>query len=174
MINISYSTFDPTTSWLSSALTTSRPRLLAYITNFVFISFQPNAPLQSSVSTTAINNSSSNTLPRSRIPSPTKPGMSGSKKNSSSSIPSTPKKLSCEESPSKSRIPVLRSSSYRVPKTISFGFGVPKVFPMHSKKTSDPGGKHWHQVHKKSTKNDVNVATPIENPNFDDMRMALD
>jgi hypothetical protein len=44
---------------------------------------------------------------------------------------------------------------------------------MHSKKSSDPGSKHWHQVHQKST-NKVSVATPIENPNFDDMRMALD
>jgi hypothetical protein len=47
------------------------------------------------------------------------------------------KKLSCEESPAKSRIPVLRSSSYRVPKTISFGFGVQKVFPMHGKKSGN-------------------------------------
>ena len=58
---------------------------------------------------------------------------SSTKKFSNESV----KKMSCEESPSRSRIPVLRSSSYRVPKTISFGFGVPKVFPMHGKKSGN-------------------------------------
>jgi hypothetical protein len=37
-----------------------------------------------------------------------------------------------------------------VPKTISFGFGVPKVFPMmHGKKSAaagESGKPHWHQV----------------------------
>ena len=134
-----------------------------------------DAPLLTSVSTSNVN-TGSGTLPRSRIPSPTKRFSemgSPSKKSSSSSIPSTPKKLSCEESPSKSRIPVLRSSSYRVPTTISFGFGVPKVFPMHGGKKSD-GGKHWHQVGGKHQAKPGPANSTIENANFDDMRMALD
>jgi hypothetical protein len=62
-----------------------------------------------------------------------------------------------------------RSSSYRVPKTISFGFGVPKVFPTQGKKSD--GGKHWHQGHGKHS---ATAATKIEHANFDDMRMALE
>ena len=150
-------------------------RLSCYGGSSVDVSAENNndddSPMQTSASTSNVN-SGSGTLPRSRIPSPTKrlseTGLP--LKNASSSIPSTPKKLSCEENrESKSRIPVLRSSSYRVPKTISFGFGVPKVFPMHAKK-SDGCRMHWHQVNssKKS------VASSIENADFEDMKMALE
>lgn len=116
------------------------------------------------------------TFPRSRIPSPTKTFISSTsnpvsypstpKRQSVPSLPTTPKRVSLDESPSKSRIPVLRSSSYRVPKHISFGFGVPKVFPRKE------SGRHWHQAN--NARKAPKPGAIIENTKFDAMKMALD
>ena len=61
----------------------------------------------------------------------------------------------------KSRIPVLRSSSCRVPRNLSFGAGVQRTFVR-------PKAKHWHQ---KSEPMDTGV--DIEKVDFDSLRSAL-
>ena len=63
-------------------------------------------------------------------------------------------------SPNKSRIPVLRSPSYKVPRNVCFGHGSKKAFDM----------KHWYQTIARSTR-----TVSMEEANFErDMKMALD
>merc|ERR1712107_798129 len=57
----------------------------------------------------------------------------------SEKVNSSPVSLSAQHSGKKSRIPVLRSSSCRVPKNLSFGAGVQRTFVR-------PKSKHWHQT----------------------------
>jgi len=61
----------------------------------------------------------------------------------------------------KSRIPVLRSSSCRVPRNLSFGTGVQRTFIR-------PKAKHWHQ-NDESMKTGIN----IEKMDFEALRSAL-
>ena len=68
--------------------------------------------------------------------------------------------LNGNSSPNKSRIPVLRSPSYKVPKNVCFGKGSQKAFDM----------KHWYQTIARSTR-----TASLEESNFErDMKMALD
>ena len=68
--------------------------------------------------------------------------------------------LNGNSSPNKSRIPVLRSPSYKVPKNVCFGKGSQKAFDM----------KHWYQTIARSTR-----TASQEESNFErDMKMALD
>ena len=63
----------------------------------------------------------------------------------------------------KSKIPVLRSSSVKVPREICFGYGVNRSF---SQRISN-----WYQ--KNSQPSNVTLKS-IDKSNFDDMKMALD
>ena len=63
----------------------------------------------------------------------------------------------------KSKIPVLRSSSVKVPREICFGYGVNRSF---SQRISN-----WYQ--KNSQPSNVTLKS-IDKTNFDDMKMALD
>lgn len=62
----------------------------------------------------------------------------------------------------KSRIPVLRSNSCRVPRNLSFGAGVPRTFDR-------PKSKHWHQKNVEPMDTSVN----IEKVDLDQLRAAL-
>jgi len=71
---------------------------------------------------------------------------------------------SSSKSAKKSRIPVLRSNSCRVPKNLSFGAGIPRGFPSRlKKKTRDT----WHQVTRE------NVVSMETVPGIDNSDMSL-
>merc|ERR1711953_841844 len=79
----------------------------------------------------------------------------------SEKVNSSPVSPSAQHQGKKSRIPVLRSSSCRVPRNLSFGAGVQRTFVR-------PKAKHWHQ---KSEPMDTGV--DIEKVDFDSLRSAL-
>ena len=76
--------------------------------------------------------------------------------------------LNGNSSPNKSRIPVLRSPSYKVPKNVCFGKGQQKAFDM----------KHWYQTIARSTRTASSEESNFSQKmaeNFErDMKMALD
>jgi len=103
---------------------------------------------------------------RSLTASPTKSRSSVSMNNNSTVLAASPSSnisrddLNGNSSPNKSRIPVLRSPSYKVPKNVCFGKGSQKAFDM----------KHWYQTIARSTR-----TASQEESNFErDMKMALD
>jgi len=61
----------------------------------------------------------------------------------------------------KSRIPVLRSSSCRVPRNLSFGAGVQRTFVR-------PKSKHWHQ-----SSEPMDTGVDLEKVDFGSLRNAL-
>jgi len=61
----------------------------------------------------------------------------------------------------KSRIPVLRSSSCRVPRNLSFGAGVQRTFVQ-------PKSKHWHQ-----SSEPMDTGVDLEKVDFGSLRNAL-
>merc|ERR550534_881441 len=79
----------------------------------------------------------------------------------SEKVNSSPVSLSAQHSGKKSRIPVMRSSSCRVPKNLSFGAGVQRTFVR-------PKSKHWHQ-----TSEPMDTGVDLEKVEFDSLRAAL-
>jgi len=107
---------------------------------------------------------------RSLTASPTKSRSSVSMNNNSPAAPSHASRddLNGNSSPNKSRIPVLRSPSYKVPKNVCFGKGQQKAFDM----------KHWYQTIARSTRTASSEESNFSQKmaeNFErDMKMALD
>jgi len=115
------------------------------------------------------NKSSSLSSPRkpSRVPSTSSSSPEHSKLNpSTSASSSSSQSFLTKDQPQctpKSKIPVLRSSSVKVPREICFGYGVNRSF---SQRISN-----WYQ--KNSQPSNVTLKS-IDKSNFDDMKMALD
>lgn len=76
-------------------------------------------------------------------------------------LDSSPVSLSAQQHGKKSRIPVLRSSSCRVPRNLSFGAGVQRTFVR-------PKSKHWHQ-----SSEPMDTGVDLEKVDFDSLRNAL-
>lgn len=71
----------------------------------------------------------------------------------------------------KSRIPVLRSSSYKVPKNVCFGHGMQKVFHSTGNKKLSYD-RHWY--HRGNETRMETTTMSIDKVEFNDMKMALD
>lgn len=76
-------------------------------------------------------------------------------------LDSSPVSLSAQQQGKKSRIPVLRSSSCRVPRNLSFGAGVQRTFVR-------PKSKHWHQ-----SSEPMDTGVDLEKVDFNSLRSAL-
>jgi len=81
-------------------------------------------------------------------------------------LDSSPASLSAQQQQQhqgkKSRIPVLRSSSCRVPRNLSFGAGVQRTFVR-------PKSKHWHQ----QSSEPMDTGVDLEKVDFGSLRNAL-